>query len=133
MDEQTKFSQERFSPKKFSIGSRVRSFYYAGTGIRRFLYREHNARIHLVATVIVVLAGIVYKVSWPEAAILAAAVGLVWLAEMFNTCLEKAMDLISREIKPEIGFIKDLAAAAVLVASIVAFLIGLFIFIPHIL
>jgi diacylglycerol kinase (ATP) len=119
--------------ERFSISGRVRSFYYAGRGIRRFLYREHNARIHLAATAAVIVAGILLKVSKLEAAVLAAAVGLVWVAEMFNTCLERAMDLVSTEQSPEIGFVKDLAAAAVLVASVIAVVIGFFIFIPHIL
>jgi diacylglycerol kinase (ATP) len=119
--------------QKFSLRSRVKSFYYAGTGIRRFLRNEHNAWIHLVATVAVVIAGVMLKVSRMEAAALALATGLVWVTEMLNTCLEQAMDLISRENHPRIGFIKDLAAGAVLVAAFTALVTGLFIFIPHIL
>lgn len=118
--------------ERFSIRGRAKSFVYAGKGIRRFLRSEHNAWIHLAATVAVVTAAILLKVSRMEAAILALATGLVWVTEMLNTCLERAMDLISRERRAEIGFIKDLAAGAVLVASFVAVIIGLFIFIPHI-
>jgi diacylglycerol kinase (ATP) len=116
--------------QKFSIRSRVKSFYYAGRGIRRFLQTEHNARIHLAATVIVIAAAWFFKVSPMEAVALAGAIGLVWVAEMFNTCLERTMDLISKEERPAIGFIKDVAAGAVLVAAIVAAIIGAFVFIP---
>lgn len=119
--------------QKFSIRGRAKSFYYAGAGIWRFLRNEHNAWIHLVATVAVVVAAIVLKVSRLEAASLALATGLVWVTEMLNTCLEQALDLISRERHPQIGFIKDLAAGAVLMASLTALVTGLFIFIPHIL
>jgi diacylglycerol kinase (ATP) len=119
--------------QRFSIRKRAKSFYYAGTGIRRFLKSEHNARIHLAATLAVVIAALVLKVSRLEASALASAIGLVWVTEMLNTCLERAMDLLSTERRPEIGFVKDLAAGAVLVASVTALVIGLFIFIPHIL
>jgi diacylglycerol kinase (ATP) len=118
--------------QKFSIRSRIKSFYFAGRGIRRFLQTEHNAWIHLAATIIVIAAAWFFKVSRPEAIALAGAIGLVWVAEMFNTCLERTMDLISKEEHPGIGFIKDIAAGAVLVAAIIAVIIGLLIFIPKI-
>jgi diacylglycerol kinase (ATP) len=119
--------------EKFSLRSRRRSFYYAGRGLWLFFRSEHNAWIHLAATVAVVIAGLLLKVSGLEWVGLVSAIGLVWVAEILNTCLEKAMDMISRERREEIGFIKDLAAGAVLVAAIVAVVIGSFIFIPHIL
>jgi diacylglycerol kinase (ATP) len=119
--------------QKFSIRHRAKSFRYAGAGIARFLATEHNARIHVAATLFVAAAAWALKVSYDQAAILAAAIGLVWVTEMINTCLEKAMDLISEEEHPGIKFIKDLAAGAVLVASLIAVLIGSFIFIPKLL
>jgi diacylglycerol kinase (ATP) len=119
--------------QKFSIRSRVKSFRYAIAGIGAFIRREHNARIHLVATVGVVIAARVLSVSLLEAVALALVIGLVWVTEMINTCLERMADLISREEHPEIKFIKDLAAGAVLVAAITAVVVGLFIFIPKIL
>lgn len=119
--------------RKFSIRSRIKSFYYAGAGIAKFLREEHNAWIHLAATIGVILTSLVLKVSFLEAIALVMVIGLVWVAEMLNTCLERMADLISLEQHPEIKFIKDLAAGAVLVAAIVAVIIGLFIFIPKIL
>lgn len=121
------------TPQKFSIRQRAKSFSYAWAGILRFVNNEHNARIHLAATVLVVIVSVALKVSPLEAAALAGAVGLVWVTEMLNTCLEKTMDLISKEYHPVIKFIKDLAAGAVLVAAATAVIIGLFIFIPKIL
>jgi diacylglycerol kinase (ATP) len=119
--------------QKFSIRSRIKSFYYAITGIRQFIRREHNARIHLVATIGVVIAARVLNVSPLEAVALALVTGLVWITEMLNTCLERVTDLITREQRPEIKFIKDLAAGAVLVAAITAVIVGLIIFLPKIL
>jgi diacylglycerol kinase (ATP) len=120
-------------PQKFSIRNRVRSFGHAIAGIMRFIRNEHNARIHVVATVAVIVAAVALKVSHQDAMALAFAIGLVWVTEMFNTCLERTLDFITADFYPEIGFIKDLAAGAVLVASITALVIGGFIFIPKIL
>jgi len=119
--------------KKFSIRDRIKSFYYAGSGIRRFLRQEHNAWIHLAAIILVAVAAWIVRVTSQEVAILAGAVGLVWVAEMLNTCIERLADLVSREEHPGIKYIKDLAAGAVLVAAIISVIIGLFIFVPHIL
>jgi diacylglycerol kinase (ATP) len=76
---------------------------------------------------------LVFKVSRHEGLMITIAVGFVWIAEMFNTCIEKTMDFISTEKHPEIKSIKDIAAGAVLIASVTAFIIGLTIFIPKIL
>ena len=116
--------------KKFSFADRIRSFRYAYVGIRKYMGSGHNAILHLVATIAVLIVSLLSKVSAAEAAALAIAIGLVWVAEMFNTCIEKIMDFISLERDPKIQFIKDVSAGAVLVASVAAFIIGLFIFIP---
>ncbi|MHA4807834.1 diacylglycerol kinase family protein [Flavitalea flava] len=117
--------------QKFSINSRAKSFTYAGAGIVQFLRMEHNAWIHLAATILVAIAAWFFKVTGLEAIALVFAVGLVWVTEMLNTCLEKMADLITAEERPEIKFIKDLAAGAVLVAAITSVIIGLIIFIPR--
>jgi len=116
--------------QKFSIRSRIKSFSYAVGGFRQFLIREHNARIHLTATIGVVVAALIFGVSRGEAVALVLTVGLVWITEMINTCLEKMADLISRLEHPEIKFIKDLAAGAVLIAAMAAVITGLIIFVP---
>jgi diacylglycerol kinase len=116
--------------QKFSVNSRMKSLRYAIGGIFEFIRQEHNARIHAVATVAVVIAGFALRVSLPEAAMLAIVTAGVWITEMLNTCLERMADLICPEEHPMIKFIKDLAAGAVLVAAIAAVVVGLFIFIP---
>jgi diacylglycerol kinase len=119
-------------PEKFSIHSRIKSFSFALAGLKQFVVREHNARIHLVATIGVILAGVVFRVTGTEAAILTIVTALVWVAEILNTCVERLADLITTERHPAIGIIKDLAAGAVLVAAIAAVIVALFIFIPKI-
>ena len=116
--------------EKFSIRSRLKSFSHAIAGIRQFIWQEHNARIHLAATVAVIIAAWYLQVSRTEAAILAVVTGLVWVAEILNTCVEKLANLITRERHPQIKIIKDLAAGAVLVAAAIAVITGLLIFIP---
>lgn len=120
------------SNKSFSLNSRIKSFSYAISGIRQFIWREHNARIHAAATIGVVIAAFILGVSRLEAIALALVIGGVWITEMLNTCLERMADMIHPEPHPTIKFIKDLAAGAVLVAAITAVIVGLFIFIPKI-
>jgi diacylglycerol kinase (ATP) len=116
----------------FSLVKRVQSFGHAFAGIRKFMMAEHNGWLHLTATAGVLLLAFLVKVSVTEAVELTIAVGLVWTAEMFNCVIEKLMDFINPGLHPQIGFIKDVAAGSVLVASIIALVIGLTIFIPKI-
>ena len=67
------------------------------------------------------------------AAVLAAVTGAVWITEMLNSCIERLIDFFYPEEHPQIKFIKDLAAGAVLVAAITAVVAGLLIFIPKLL
>ena len=55
---------------------------------------------------------------------------VVWMAELFNSAIEKAMDFISTEKHPQIKLVKDLAAAAVLITALAAVIVGGIIFIP---
>ena len=114
----------------FSFTARARSFNYAFDGIKNFFRQEHNARIHMVATTVVIVLSFVLSVSAMEAVALVFTVGLVWVAEIFNTAIEKMADFISAEKDPVIKTIKDLSAAAVLIAAVIAVITGCFIFIP---
>jgi len=116
----------------FSVRSRLRSFYYAGVGLGQFFRQEHNARIHLAAAIVVAVLGWLLKVSHMEAVALTIVIGLVWVTEILNTCIEKTMDMITIERHPQVKIIKDLAAGAVLIAAIAAAIVGAFIFIPKI-
>lgn len=118
--------------KTFSLVSRMRSFRYAWQGIVQFFSQEHNTWVHLTATIACTVLAWVMHVNRMEAILLLGMIALVWMAELFNTAIEKVMDLVSPERRPEVGFIKDLSAAAVLITAVAAFVTGLLIFLPKI-
>ncbi len=107
----------------------LRSFRYAFAGLR-FLMEENNARFHVLAAVIVFLAGIYLKLSATEWTIIITQIGLVLVVETLNTSIEKLCDFVSPEYHQLIGKVKDIAAAAVLIMSIVAVIVGIIIFLP---
>lgn len=116
--------------KRFSIAARIKSFNYAIEGLFQFIRKEHNAWIHLAATIVVVVLYFVLPVSSMEVIALVFSIGLVWMAELFNTAIEKIMDFTTTEKLPAVKFIKDISAAAVLIAALTALVVGCIIFIP---
>ncbi len=116
--------------KSFSWRARLGSFRYAFSGLVRFFFEEHNAVLHLLATVTVGIMIIFFKISGAELLALVMVTGGVWITELINTAIEKIMDHLSPEQHPRVKYIKDLAAAAVLVAAAVALITGAIIFIP---
>ncbi|MGZ3837259.1 MAG: diacylglycerol kinase family protein [Flavisolibacter sp.] len=116
--------------KKFSWKERGNSFTYAWAGIKAVLRTEHNTWIHLVLTLGAFLMGFLLRISRGEFIAIIIVMTLVWMAEILNTALEKTMDFISLEKHPQIKLIKDLAAAAVLIAALAALAVGAIIFLP---
>ena len=132
----TTFSPERTNEKltdsnaPFWWKARLKSFGYAWEGMVCFFRDEPNARIHLAATVLVLVLSVTLEMHKWEAIAVVFSIAFVWIAEMINTAIEKIMDFISMEEHPQIKRIKDIAAGAVLIASIAAAIVGGFIFIP---
>jgi diacylglycerol kinase (ATP) len=124
---------KNISPGKFSLMLRLKSFTYAWSGIKTMLITEHNSRIHLVFTITVLVLGFIFHLSKTEFLLLFIVVSIVWIAELFNTCIEKVLDFLTLQKLPEIKRIKDMAAGAVMLASLSAFVVGTIIFIPKIL
>lgn len=116
----------------FSLVNRFKSFTYAWSGIKELLRTEHNTWIHLFLTIIAVILALVFNISIGEWIALIICMTMVWTAEIFNTCIEKLLDFISTDRHPLIKSIKDMAAAAVLIASWAAIIVGAIIFIPKI-
>ncbi|MBQ8565168.1 MAG: diacylglycerol kinase family protein [Bacteroidaceae bacterium] len=123
--------RDRDTKHRFSLMERFRSFVYAGRGLR-LLFHEHNTWIHLTATFCVVVVGLWVSLSFVQWAIAIILLGGVWIAEALNTAIERLCDHVTPEQHPEIGRIKDIAAAAVLMAAITAVAAGLCIFVPAI-
>ena len=110
--------------------SRAKSCLYAFDGVIKFFRTEHNAWLHLVATGMVAAMAMLLGVSNSEIIALVIAVALVWICEILNTCIEKTMDMITKEYDIRVKSIKDLSAGAVLVAAAAAAIIGLVVFLP---
>ena len=120
-------------PNSFSIKARIKSFRYAFEGLTAFFATEHNAIIHLLITILVFGAALFFNVNKGEWVAIILAAGFVWATELFNTAIERLADLVSKDFHQGIKFIKDVSAAAVLVAAVAAFLTGVIIFLPKIL
>lgn len=106
-----------------------RSFRFAVEGILAAL-REQNLKFHFVSAIIVVIAGIATGLSAVEWSIIILIITAVIGAELFNTAIERVVDLASPEIHPLAKQAKDVAAGAVLVFALASVIIGLLIFLP---
>jgi len=106
------------------------SFSYAFKGLYDLVKSEPNARIHLVATIAAVSAGIFFRISNVEWCIILIVIALVWAAEAINTVIEKLADHLFPEYHETARIVKDIAAGAVLVCAIVALICGLIVFLP---
>ena len=124
--------QEEKIEKKKSLKRLIKSFKYPISGLRYAYKNEQNLVFHLFMTILVVIAGVVLKVTKAEWVILALTIGLVIALELVNTAFEAVVDLVTREYHPLAKVAKDTAAAAVLVMAIAAIIVGLIIFVPHI-
>ena len=122
-------SQRRFAHRGWGW-ARLRSFADAFRGLALVFVSQANARIHALATVMVIGAGWWLRLTALEWALVAAAIAIVWTAEAFNTAVEFLVDLVSPEEHPLAGKAKDAAAGGVLAAAIGAAAIGAIVFGP---
>jgi len=118
---------------KSSIRGLIASFGYAGAGIGYLLRSQRNARIHLVLAVAAILLALWLKISAVEWAVLGLTIGLVFIAEAFNTAIESTIDLLSPDVHPLAKIAKDTAAGGVLLAAVTALVVGAFLFLPPLL
>ena len=114
-----------------TIQKRIASRGYAFNGLVELIRNEPNARIHLLATALVLILGISLHISLMDWLLVIMAICLVFAAELFNSGLEKLSDFVQPERDPRIRSIKDMAAAAVLLIAVMAIAIGLYVFIPY--
>jgi len=98
--------------------ARVRSFGHAFRGLGDLLRTQPHARIHLAATVVVIVAGLIKGLDRFEWALIALAIAGVWTAEAINTAIEAVVDLASPQWHALARRAKDVAAAAVLLAAL---------------
>lgn len=105
----------------------------AFSGLGELVAGERNARIHLVATLVAVAAGLGLGLSGAEWCWMVLAIAAIWTAEALNTAIEKLGDAVSPGHHALVGSAKDVAAAGVLVAVTGAAVIGLLVLGPHML
>ncbi len=120
------------SPSKFSFSGRLRSFAYAFSGLRFMLKTQHNAWLHLVATLVVIALGFGLKINATDWRWLVVAIVMVWTAETFNTAIEYVCDVVSPAYNDAVKHAKDIAAGAVLITAVGAAIIGVLTLLPYI-
>lgn len=113
---------------RLSIGLR-----YALAGVLYSLKHERNFKIHVTVFILTMILGAFLKISINEWFAILIVSAVVMQAELLNSAIEKAIDYIKPEIHPKAKVIKDISAGAVLITAMIAFMIGLIIFVPKIL
>jgi diacylglycerol kinase len=109
----------------------TRGFVYAGRGLGYALRTQRNVRVHLLLAALAIALGIALRISPVEFALVFIAIMLVFGTEMLNTVVETVVDMVTREYHPLARIAKDVAAGAVLLNAILAVIIALFVFAPH--
>ena len=115
---------------RLNVRNLPRAFANGFRGIGALLSTQPNSRVHLGATIAVVALGLWVGIGPSDWALLSIAIAAVWTAEAFNTALEFLSDAGCPGRNPLVGRAKDVAAGAVIFASIGAVAVGLFVFVP---
>lgn len=117
--------------KTFSFTARIKSFGYALDGLWLMLKSQHNAWVHLAASLGVGAAAFAVGMRAEDWRWLVVAIVLVWIAEALNTAFEKLCDVVSPQFHPSVKHCKDIAAGAVLICAVGAVLLGILVFWPY--
>ncbi|HMJ69004.1 MAG TPA: diacylglycerol kinase family protein [Cyclobacteriaceae bacterium] len=115
------------------IRKHLASYRYAVRGIWLAFRHESNMVFHFIAAMAVVVTNYLLGVSRIEWVITVMLIGVVWMAEIFNTAIEKLADRVTRDNDPMIGQAKDLAAGAVLIICLIAVACAMIIYLPYLL
>jgi diacylglycerol kinase len=119
--------------QSFTIRGRLQSFRYAWYGLALMLRSQHNAWLHAFASICIVGAGIVFRLTSGEWCWIILAIMAVWTAEALNTALEFLADAATSEFHPLVKCAKDVAAGGVLISALGSVIIGLLVLGPHLL
>jgi diacylglycerol kinase len=123
---------EKNDGSEFSLKKRIRSFGNAFSGIGSMVKTEHNFRIHIFVFLLVIIAGILLRITPMKWMMIVIVSGIVFSAECFNTAIEYLSDIVSPDYSDKIKKVKDVSAAGVLFSVIAAIITGLVIFVPRI-
>jgi len=120
-------------PKKESfLVNRIKSIGYACKGAFLLLKTESSIQIQFVIAILITIAGFYFNISLTEWALQILAIGLVMSIEGLNTAIEAIADFMHPDRHEKIGFLKDIAAGAVFIASLAALIVGCIIYLPKI-
>ena len=108
------------------------SFVNAFHGLRDCILHEKNFRIQYVIAILIVIAGIFFKLNATEWILILICFATVLSFEIINSAIEKLCDLVCPDFNLTIKKVKDMAASAVLLSAIISFIIGCIIFLPKI-
>jgi diacylglycerol kinase (ATP) len=112
------------------ITGRLKSVGFAVKGAFKLITTEHSVMVQFTLAIIMIIAGFYFDIDRYEWMMQILAFGLVLGIESLNTAVEKIADFVHPEFHDRIGFIKDIAAGAVMFAAIAAIAIGLLIYVP---
>lgn len=130
MNKQSQTAAQRRNTR-FCWRNRLRSFSHAFNGLALMLQTQHNAWLHLLATLMVAATAWLLGVSATDWRWLLFAITLVWAAEAMNTAIEFVCDVVSPQYSYAVKSAKDIAAGAVLITAAGAAAIGLLTFWPY--
>ncbi|HZE58125.1 MAG TPA: diacylglycerol kinase family protein [Chthoniobacterales bacterium] len=125
--------EDSHSGKTFQFTGRIRSVRHAIRGILRMIRCQHNAWVHAAATVVVLAAAVLLRISAADWCWIILAISIVWTAEALNTAFEFLADAASPSFHPLVRDAKDVAAGAVLLTAAAAAVIGGIVFWPYLL
>lgn len=114
----------------FFVG-RLKSVTFAVKGAIKLLTTEHSIMVQFSLGILMTALGFYFNITKTEWLFQVFAVGLVMSIEGLNTAVEKIADFVHPNYHERIGFIKDIAAGAVMFAATTAIIIGLIIYIPY--
>lgn len=121
------------TPKESFLLNRIKSVGYAFKGMIFLLRTEASIKVQLVIAIVVTILGFFFNISKMEWLAQCIMIALVMSIEGINTAIEYLADFIHPEHHKKIGIIKDIAAGAVFIASILAVIVALIIYLPIIL
>lgn len=113
------------------MGNRIKAIRYALKGMLWLFKNETNFQVQFVIAVLVTLAGFYFEITATEWILQTLTIGLIMSLEGINTAVEKLADFVHPNPHPKIGLIKDISAAGVLFAAIIAVVIGIIIYFPY--
>ena len=118
--------------KKMSFKRFLNSIKYSLEGLSYGYRNEQSLILHGFCTILAVILGLIFHITFWEWAVIIISLVIVLAVELLNTAIEATVDLITKEIHPLAKIAKDCGSAAAFVSSLVAVIIGLFVFVPHI-